>query len=186
VSAHSINGASKSIGSTDDKNPAPITITRTREKRLYYKTLNQKKTPPTLEERWPRRIKDQELDHTNHSHDDTKMPTRSGLSFDPAAFCQAPLDLLDPEPAKPVIPAAEPTGYVSPLYDPAFEVLPLGLATSPGYYSDIVFPPAVQDDLRPRIARYVNDPPYEPADTTVPRSHRSVIRKLLCSWVIPP
>jgi hypothetical protein len=84
-------------------------------------------TVKDLDERWvgwPRRIKEQERDHTNHSHDDTKMPTRSGLSFDPAAFCQAPLDLLDPEPGKPVTPAAEPTGYVSPLYDPAFEVLP--------------------------------------------------------------
>jgi hypothetical protein len=127
-------------------------MTRTREKRLYYETLNQKKTPPTLKERWPRCIKEQERDHTNHSHNDTKMPTRSGLSFDPAAFCQAP---FDPEPAE----------YVSPLYYPSFEMIPLEDRTFPGYYADVVFLPAVQDDLRKRIATYLNDPPYQPADT---------------------
>jgi hypothetical protein len=97
------------------------------------------------------------------------MPTtRSGLSFDPAAFHQVPLNLLDPEPAKPIIPAAEPTGYISPLYDPTFEVLPLEDPTSPGYYSDVVFPPAVQYDLCRKIAEFLNNPPYEPTDTEPP------------------
>jgi hypothetical protein len=50
------------------------------------------------------------------------MPTtRSGLSFDPTAFYQVPIEFDPPNldgPTTPHIQAIDPNGYVSPIYDP--------------------------------------------------------------------
>jgi hypothetical protein len=87
------------------------------------------------------------------------------LSFDPAAFYQVYIDPVDLELATPVIPAAEPAGYVSPLYDPCCTAPSSENPTSPRNNPEFVLPPAVQYNLRRKIARFLNDPPYEPADT---------------------
>jgi hypothetical protein len=104
------------------------------------------------------------------------MPTtRSGLSFDPAAFYQVRLTFDPAEldgPSTPHIPAAEPSGYVSPMYDPNYVAPPPEFPTSPGYGDDgnglvfdpaLLFPSAVEADLRYRIAS-ISEPPYEPKD----------------------